>query len=151
MMFGLNKKLIMLMVAVLVLALSGSALAAKRVDRRFVDSGAHTGYYLDVNSIQYDNPDELTADIYIVKPLFNTMFMYTTVFDMKEHSYQFVYTKIYKYDTREVTGKSDIPSPKVGYTNAAVGNNRIMESVLDYALNWHRTHIYKTNEGELLD
>lgn len=141
----------MLAVGALLLCLVSTALAAKRVDRRFVDSANHTGYYLDVNSIEYDGGDALSVDVYIVKPQFNAMYMYATNYNMKEKSYQFVHTKIYQYDTRKVTGESKVPSPKTGYSDLSAGNNKEMEKVLEFALEWHRTHLYKTNGGELLD
>ena len=140
---NMKKIITMLLVGALTLCLMGTALAAKRVDRRFVDSSDHTGYYVDVNSIKYEGLDELTVDVYIVKALFNTMYMYTTHFDMKEKSYQ--------YDTKKVAAQSDVPSMKLGYSNGVVGNNRAMEQVLNFALQWHRSHLYKTNLGELLD
>ena len=148
---NMKKIITMLLVGALTLCLMGTALAAKRVDRRFVDSSDHTGYYVDVNSIKYEGLDELTVDVYIVKALFNTMYMYTTHFDMKEKSYQYEYTKIYQYDTKKVAVQSDVPSMKLGYSNGVAGNNRAMEQVLNFALQWHRSHLYKTNLGELLD
>ena len=146
-----KKYMAVLMVFMLTISLSITAFAAKRVDRRFVDSIDHTGYYIDINSIDYAGGDKLAADIYIVKPQFNVMFMYTTEFDLTDKSYQFVYTKIYKYDTRELTSQSNIAAPKVGYSRIVAGNNNIMENVLNFALEWNRTHIYKTKQGELLD
>lgn len=142
---------VLFMVIVLIISLSITAFAAKRVDRRFVDSADHTGYYVDINSIDYSGGDNMKADIYIVKPQFNAMFMYTTEFNLKEKSYQFVYTKIYEYDTRRLTSQSSIPAPKAGYGNLAAGNNKLMENVVEFALEWERTHINKTKLGELLD
>ncbi|MCR5177342.1 MAG: hypothetical protein K6C05_10935 [Anaerovibrio sp.] len=146
-----NKSWILLFTALLLVAVLGTCHAAHRVDRRFVDSDGYTGYYVDVNSISYDGGNELSADIYIVKARYNTMFMYRTNFNRADQSYQYMATKVYKYDTRELTGQSDVPSLRVGYSRTRVGNNPIMEKVLDYAIHWKNTHLYLTKEGELLE
>ena len=121
----------MAMALTFVVCLGGSvdnAEAAQRVDRHFVDSLDGTGYYVDVKTINVQD-NAVTADVYMVKSLYNTMYCYGMVYNLAEQSYQYTYTKIYQYDTRKLTSYSEVPSMVYGYTNAAFGNNMIMAEV----------------------
>lgn len=129
-----------------------NAEASHRVDRHFVDSLDGTGYYVDVKTINvYDN--EVTADVYMVKALYNSMYCYGVVFNLEEQSYQYTYTKIYQYDTRKLTSYSEVPSMVYGY-NTAFGNNMIMEEVLRFCQTYRPESLNASNNtdvGELLE
>ncbi|WP_303725815.1 hypothetical protein [Anaerovibrio lipolyticus] len=139
----------------LVVCLGGetnNAEAAQRVDRHFVDSLDGTGYYVDVKTI--DVQDNLVAaDVYMVKARYNTMYCYGVVYNLAEQSYQYTYTKIYQYDTRKLTSYSEVPSIAYGYTNAALGNNMIMEEVLRFCQSYrpNGNTANNTDVGEWLD
>ncbi len=135
------------------LSTTSTAEATHRVDRHFVDSLDGTGYYVDVNTINvWDN--EVTADVYMVKALYNSMYCYGVVYNLENQSYQYTYTKIYQYDTRKLTSYSEVPSLVYGYSNAAIGNNMIMEEVLRFCQNYRpdpNNIMNNTDVGELLD
>lgn len=143
------------MALTLVVCLGGSANdaeAANRVDRHFVDSLDDTGYYVDVKTINVQG-NTVTADVYMVKARYNTMYCYGVVYNLAEQSYQYTYTKIYQYDTRELTSYSEVPSIAYGYTNAALGNNMIMEEVLRFCQSYrpNGSTANNTDVGEWLD
>gem|GEM_PF-378319 len=127
--------------------------AANRVDRHFVDSLDGTGYYVDVKTIDVQG-NTVTADVYMVKARYNTMYCYGVVYNLAEQSYQYTYTKIYQYDTRKLTSYSEVPSIVYGYTNAALGNNMIMEEVLRFCQSYRPAFpntMNNTDVGEWLD
>lgn len=144
------------MALTLVVCLGGNAdnaEAAHRVDRHFVDSLDGTGYYVDVKTINVQ-ADTVTADVYMVKSLYNTMYCYGVVYNLAEQSYQYTYTKIYQYDTRKLTSYSEVPSMVYGYTNAAFGNNMIMEEVLRFCQEYrpeNKNARNNTDVGEWLE
>ena len=143
------------MALTLVVCLGGSASnaeAANRVDRHFVDSLDGTGYYVDVKTINVQG-NTVTADVYMVKARYNTMYCYGVVYNLAEQSYQYTYTKIYQYDTRKLTSYSEVPSIVYGYTNAALGNNMIMEEVLRFCQSYrpNGNTANNTDVGEWLD
>lgn len=139
-----------------VVCLGGSvdnAEAAQRVDRHFVDSLDGTGYYVDVKTINVQD-NAVTADVYMVKSLYNTMYCYGVVYNLAEQSYQYTYTKIYQYDTRKLTSYSEVPSMVYGYSNAAFGNNMIMGEVLRFCQEYrpeNKNAKNNTDVGEWLE
>lgn len=125
-----------------------NAEAAQRVDRHFVDSLDGTGYYVDVKTINVQD-NAVTADVYMVKALYNTMYCYGVVYNLAEQSYQYTYTKIYQYDTRKLTSYSEVPSMVYGYTNAAFGNNMIMAEVLRFCQEYHPDNMNTKNNTDV--
>jgi len=96
-------------------------------DLQFVDMRDDTGYYVDVNSIVYTNDHELTADVAMIKPLTNRMFLYGIHFDSTAATYQILNSKVMRYDTKEQISGSNQALPPSAY-----GDNSPMKNIVDY-------------------
>ena len=125
------------------LAWSATGMAKIKVDRYFVDSQNNTGYYIDVNSITMVGEQELQVDLYLVKSREGYMYVYRTNFDLTQQSYQYVHTKIYRYDSKSLIAENNRQLPPLTYKNSP-----ILLDVVAFAQEWKRTHISKTQYGE---
>ena len=127
------------------LGLAGQDCLAKvKVDRYFVDAQNNTGYYIDVNSIEVVSDHEILVDMYLVKCRERYMYAYRTRFNTEELSYQYLNTRIYNYETKKLSAKSQKPLPELTYKKS-----QILQEVLAFTQQWKATHIKKTQYGEI--
>lgn len=137
-----GKKIVPCILALLVL-LAGQCLAATKVDRYFVNAENHTGYYVDVNSIELPSEHEITFDLYMVKSRDGYMYRYQAYFDTDEGAYQYRTAKVYNYKTKKLLSYNEEEQPLLSYRD-----NLMLREVADFAREWKRTHINKTQFGE---
>lgn len=142
--FNLKKKrLILPLVAMcFVLLCTGAQSALAKADRYFVDYENNTGYYVDVNSIGTSD-HEVVCDLYLVKLHGGYMYRYQAHFDTLECSYEYQNAKIYDYETKKLISSIDFLQPKQSYAK-----NDMLKQVVEFALEWKRTHIHNTPYGE---
>ena len=117
--------------------------AEARADRYFVDYENNTGYYVDVNSISMPSDHELELDLYLVKLHGGYMYRYRAYFDTEEGSYQYRQARVYNYETKKLMTGTAFLQDKLSYHRSPM-----LEQVVDFALNWKRSHIHKTPYGE---
>lgn len=140
------KKKCLLWTAALVLLVSGQCWAAVKVDRYFVNAENNTGYYVDVNSIEVPSDYEITFDLYMVKSRDGYMYRYQAYFNTDEGSYQYLTAKVYNYKTKKLLSYNEEAQPLLSYRE-----NLMLREVVDFAKEWKRTHINKTEFGETWD
>lgn len=116
---------------------------AARADRYFVDEENRTGYYVDVNSIELSGEHEILLDLYLLKLNGGLLYRYRTYFNTEEGSYEYRHSKIYDYETKELLSDTDQSLGKLSYQKSPM-----LGKVLDFALEWKRTHIHLTPYGE---
>lgn len=114
-----------------------------RADRYFVDYDNNTGYYVDVNSISMPSEHELELDLYLVKLHGGYMYRYRAYFDTEEGSYQYRQARVYNYETKKLMTETAFLQDKLSYHRSPM-----LEQVVDFALNWKKSHIHKTPYGE---
>lgn len=124
------------LIAVLLLALSGSVLAAD--NWQFVDARGATGYYIDVDAITYETATETVKEatgdpakpftevtksrelintrIAVIKARQNRRFIYALRFDPEKRTYQIFATKTEVYDTREKIASTVAAQNPLAYT-----------------------------------
>lgn len=129
-------------VCVVVVLWSGGVEAA-RVDRYFVDYEGNTGYYVDVNSIEQPSEHEVVLDLYLVKLHSRYMYRYRAYFDTAEGSYEYQNAKVYNYETKQLMSGAVNVQEKLSY-----GRSTMLQEVVEFALGWKKSHIYKTQYGE---
>lgn len=117
--------------------------AEAKADRYFVDYEQNTGYYVDVNSIELPSEHEVELDLYLIKLHSKYMYRYRAHFDTEEISYEYQNAKIYNYETKELMTGSNMAQAKLSYSK-----NQMLQEVIDFALDWKKTHIHKTQYGE---
>ena len=127
---------------VIVLLLSGSVEAA-RADRYFVDYEGNTGYYVDVNSIELPSDHEVELELYLVKLHSRYMYRYRAYFDTAEGSYEYRNAKVYNYETKKLMSGAAYVQERLSY-----GKNTMLQEVVEFAVGWKKSHIYKTQYGE---
>ena len=125
-----------------ILSLAGSVEAA-RADRYFVDYEGNTGYYVDVNSIEMPSDHEIEMDLYLVKLHSRYMYRYRAYFDTAEGSYEYRNARVYDYETKKLMSVADHVQEKLSY-----GKSTMLQEVVEFAVDWKKSHIYKTQYGE---
>ena len=100
------------------------------LDLEFVDARDGTGYYVDVDSLNFTSDHEVTACVAMVKSRTNRMFLYSIHFDTAAATYQIMNSRVMRYDTKEPIGGSDQPLPASGYGIASP-----MRAIVDYIYN----------------
>lgn len=125
------------LIAVLLLALSGSVLAAD--NWQFVDARGATGYYVDVDAISYETATETVQEptgdpakpfaevtktrelvntrVAVIKARQNRRFIYALRFDPEKRTYQIFATKTEIYDTREKVASTVAAQNPLPYTD----------------------------------
>ena len=93
----------------------------------FVDARNTTGYYVDMNSVNFIGNSEVDARVEIVKAAENRFFVYSIHFNREKRTYQIIDSLNGQYDTKEKTGGSMVPLQVTGY---AAGSP--MECIVDY-------------------
>lgn len=126
-----------------VVVLWAGGVEAARVDRYFVDYEGNTGYYVDVNSIEQPSEHEVVLDLYLVKLHSRYMYRYRAYFDTAEGSYEYQNAKVYNYETKQLMSGAVNVQEKLSY-----GRNTMLQEVVEFALGWKKSHIYKTQYGE---
>ena len=94
---------IILACVVMLLATTASA----QEDMRFVDSDGNTGYYVDVNSITYEDYYLVDARVAVKKAQDNRMYVYAMQFNRLQRTYRLYASKVIRYDTKEVLESKD--------------------------------------------
>ena len=125
-----------------ILSLAGSVEAA-RADRYFVDYEGNNGYYVDVNSIEMPSDHEIEMDLYLVKLHSRYMYRYRAYFDTAEVSYEYRNAKVYNYETKKLMSCAANVQEKLSY-----GRSTMLQEVVEFAVDWKQSHIYKTQYGE---
>ena len=125
-----------------ILSLAGSVEAA-RADRYFVDYEGNNGYYVDVNSIEMPSDHEIEMDLYLVKLHSRYMYRYRAYFDTAEVSYEYRNARVYDYETKKLMSVADHVQEKLSY-----GKSTMLKEVVEFAVDWKKSHIYKTQYGE---
>ena len=125
-----------------ILSLAGSVEAA-RADRYFVDYEGNTGYYVDVNSIELPSDHEVELDLYLVKLHSRYMYRYRAYFDTAEGSYEYRNAKVYNYETKKLMSGAAYVQERLSY-----GKSTMLQEVVEFAVGWKKSHIYKTQYGE---
>lgn len=97
------------------------------MDLRFVDAVGMTGYYVDMNAVSIKNNDEATARVEIVKADSNRLYLYRIAFDRKKKTYQILDSVVAEYETKEITGGSNVPMKPQSYAKGSA-----METVVEY-------------------
>ena len=126
-----------------VVVLWAGGVEAARVDRYFVDYEGNTGYYVDVNSIEQPSEHEVVLDLYLVKLHSRYMYRYRAYFDTAEGSYEYRNAKVYNYETKKLMSGAVNVQEKLSY-----GKSTMLQEVVEFALGWKKSHIYKTQYGE---
>ena len=126
-----------------VVVLWAGGVEAARVDRYFVDYEGNTGYYVDVNSIEQPSEHEVVLDLYLVKLHSRYMYRYRAYFDTAEGSYEYQNAKVYNYETKQLMSGAVNVQEKLSY-----GRSTMLQEVVEFALGWKKSHIYKTQYGE---
>ncbi len=126
-----------------VVVLWAGGVEAARVDRYFVDYEGNTGYYVDVNSIEQPSEHEVVLDLYLVKLHSRYMYRYRAYFDTVEGSYEYRNAKVYNYETKKLMSGAVNVQEKLSY-----GKSTMLQEVVEFALDWKKSHIYKTQYGE---
>lgn len=121
---------------------TGEASAA-RADRYFVDYEGTTGYYVDVNSIEQPSEHEVVLDLYLVKLHSKYMYRYQACFDTEEGSYEYRNARVYNYETKKLMSGAVYVQEKLSY-----GKSAMLQEVVRFAIEWKKSHIYKTQYGE---
>ncbi|MGM9540015.1 hypothetical protein [Anaerovibrio sp.] len=116
---------------------------AARADRYFVDYEGNTGYYVDVNSIEQPSEHEIELDLYLVKLHSRYMYRYRAYFDTEEGSYEYRNAKVYNYETKKLMSGAVNVQERLSY-----GKSTMLQEVVEFALAWKKSHIYKTQYGE---
>ncbi len=96
-------------------------------DFHFVDARGETGYYVDMQSVQFHNDHEVTARVEIVRADIDRLYLYTARFDRVKRLYQILRSTVATYATKEIAGGSGAPSRVTAY---AAGSP--MEAVVEY-------------------
>lgn len=139
-----RKKLFSLLLAACFCLITGwISQAEAKADRYFVDYENNTGYYVDVNSIELPSDHEITLDLYLVKLHGGYMYRYQAYFDTTEGSYEYRKAKVYNYETKKLMTGSEFLQSKLSYHKSPM-----LEQVVDFALQWKKSHIQKTPYGE---
>ena len=121
------KKTMMMLCAALLLG-SSPCMAE---DMKFVDADGMTGYYVDVDSLTFENDSVVNARIAVKKPAMNRMFLYTMRFDVGMRTYQTLASEVLQYDPRKVLeskGGTDVSHP-YGLTSP-------MNSIVEFIYEW---------------
>lgn len=141
---GKEKWLFSALAAVLAAAVmwTGEA-AAARADRYFVDYEGSNGYYVDVNSIEQPSEHQVVLDLYIVKLHSKYMYRYQACFDTAEGSYEYRNARVYNYETKKLMSGAAYVQDKLSYRRSPM-----LQEVVQFALEWKGSHIYKTQYGE---
>lgn len=114
-----------------------------KADRYFVDYENNTGYYVDVNSIEIPSDHEVELDLYLVKLHGGFMYRYRAYFDTLEGSYQYRQARVYNYETKKLMTGTAFVQDKLSYHRSPM-----LEQVVDFAIDWKKSHIHKTPYGE---
>ena len=115
---------------------------AARADRYFVDYEGNTGYYVDVNSIELPSDHEVVLDLYLVKLHSRYMYRYRAYFDTEERSYEYRNAKVYDYETKKLMSGAEYVQERLSY-----GRSTMLQEVVEFAVGWKQSHIYKTQYG----
>ena len=102
-------------------------LCAAEDERAFVDARDDMGYYVYTDSISYTSDHEATADIAVVKPANDCMFVYSTHFDWAAGTYQIINARVFRYDTKALLSESYTSLDARPY-----GDSSPMKSIVDY-------------------
>ncbi|HCB93535.1 MAG TPA: hypothetical protein DEP57_06970 [Selenomonas sp.] len=94
----------------------------------FVDAEGQTGYYVDLNSVEYGD-NYINANIAVVKGSSNRMYLYCMHFDLGKSTYQIAYSKVFAYDTKELLEYNE-GSPIEHY----YGPSSMMQQIVEYIL-----------------
>lgn len=121
----------------LMLMLALSSVCAAEEPFTFIDANGATGYYLDTSSISYDTTaigtqqyEVVNARVAVVKAKLNRRFIYYMQFNPTLATYQILASKIQQYDTKEILGSDDNPTPPFPYSPTSP-----MHEIVDYIYN----------------
>lgn len=95
----------------------------------FVDAEDKTGYYVDLNSVAWDDANLLNAKIAVVKAATNRLYIYSMHFDIQKRTYRILHSEVYAYDTRELLESNDSAVPDRFYGPASM-----MQEIIEYII-----------------
>ena len=112
----------------------------KAEDMQFVDADGNTGYYVDVDSLVFEEATLVNARVAVKKAAMNRMFLYTMQFDAGMRTYRTIESQIVQYDTKKVLETkmgSEVVHP---YSEMSP-----MNSIVEYIYEWtaHRKKVQR--------
>lgn len=96
----------------------------------FVDARNSTGYYVDTNSYEFKNDNEVTSRVEMVKADIDRLYLYTIRFDRAKKIYQIMNSIVAEYASKEKVGGSAAPMQEQSYASGSP-----LASVVDYIFN----------------
>ena len=82
-------------------------------------------------------------DLYLVKLHSRYMYRYRAYFDTAEGSYEYRNARVYNYETKKLMSCAANVQEKLSY-----GRSTMLQEVVEFAVGWKKSHIYKTQYGE---
>lgn len=111
-----------------------SSVCAAEAPFEFVDAHGSTGYYVDTSSISFDTTtigtqqyEVVNARVAVIKAKLNRRFIYYMQFNPTRATYQILSSKVQQYDTKEILGSDDNPTPPFPYSPTSP-----MREIVDY-------------------
>lgn len=121
------------LVAMALFFMSGACLAE---DMQFVDANGSTGYYVDTDSISYENTKEgdtpvtyVCARIAVVRADDNRRYLYAMKFEPAKSTYRIMASEVQAYDTKETIETSAAVELPRRY-----GANSPMKEIVDFIM-----------------
>lgn len=132
-----NKLLALVMLALSLVVLSTEAQAAisREETKYFIDEYNHMGYYVDIATVRFDSHRTFNADVYVVRSRDRVMFIHDTRFDIETGSYQYLNSKVYKYEGRQLVGSNEAPTPVQSYVDTPQ-----IRAIVNFVMDWHRRY-----------
>ncbi|MGN0941412.1 MAG: hypothetical protein ACI4OA_06890 [Selenomonadaceae bacterium] len=125
------RPMLMVLCAAMMLVVSSVCSAEKvdfdGMDFAFVDARGETGYYVDMNSFDFKDDNEVTARVEMVRADIDRLYLYMIHFNRAKKSYQIMDSTVAEYASKEKVGGSSVPMKEQSYAPSSP-----MENVVNY-------------------
>lgn len=98
----------------------------------FVDEVNNMGYYIDTSTIKFDSYCTFIAEVSIARPYDKLLFVYEARFNLEQHAYRYLTSKIYHYEGKKLISENNNSTIAQDY-NRVSAVKEVVEFALDYA------------------
>lgn len=126
---------VLMVMSVFIVSADAEAAISKEETRYFVDEVNHMGYYVDIATVNFDSYRTFNVEVSVVRSQDRIMFVYTARFDIEIGAYQYLDSKVYRYEGKQLVGSNNTPTPVQSYVDVPQ-----IRAIVNFVMDWHRRY-----------